>query len=433
MTAAALEADVLVVGGGMAGALAALAARALRARVVLVRRAPAATALSSGAVGVAPDVWAAPADPLASRMGPVDAARKLAASRPDHPYALVGPAAGALEEALAFAAGELAEVLCAPGPRPLHLATPYGSFVTCALAQRSMTAGDLTTLEGGLAVVGFRGHLAFDARLVAGGLAAHPALRAVTPLPLELDLFMREDAALARPHELARMLEADGEAERAGAMLRRVLPAAARVAIFPPVLGLSPEARVPERIAAAAGLPVAETVADVPSVPGLRLQRALDARLASAGVEIVAGELSGAREPGLPALVAGREVTAASWVLATGRFVGGGIVRRGALREALLGIPVQASEDGAAGVHLAARPAAALTFRERRARQPLLAAGIRVDRDLRPLGATGRPVHPRLFAAGAVIGGHEVAADGTGLGVAVLTGYLAGRMAASAR
>jgi glycerol-3-phosphate dehydrogenase subunit B len=91
---------------------------------------------------------------------------------------------------------------------------------------------------------------------------------------------------------------------------------------------------------------------------------------------------------------------------------------------------VEASESGASGFHLSRRPSATLTVRERRAPQPLLAAGLRVDARLRPVDAGGRPVHEALFAAGAVIGGHEHAADGTGLGVAVLTGYLAGRRAA---
>jgi glycerol-3-phosphate dehydrogenase subunit B len=62
-----------------------------------------------------------------------------------------------------------------------------------------------------------------------------------------------------------------------------------------------------------------------------------------------------------------------------------------------------------------------------------MAAGIRVDASLRPLADGAAPVHPRLFAAGAVIGGHEAAADGTGLGTAILTGHLAGRAAAAGR
>jgi glycerol-3-phosphate dehydrogenase subunit B len=432
-SAGALTADVLVVGGGMAGGIAALAARASGARVVLVRRAPGATALSSGAIGVAPDAWAAPGESFASRLGTTAAAWRIAASRRDHPYAVVGAGLERLEEALAFAADELRAVLAPVPPRPLFLGTPYGSVVTCALAQRTMVAGDLGSARGVLAVVGFRGHLGFDARLVAGGLARYQTAGGPRPVAVELDLFMHQEASAARKHGLARRLEPPGAAEHAGAMLRRVLPAGAEAALFPPVLGLSPAAEVMERIASAAGIPVAETLADAPSVPGLRLQAAIDARLTAAGVVVVAGELVEASGPGEPARVAGREVRAGAWVLATGRFVGGGIARRGALRETLLGLPVTASEGGSSGVHLASRPAATLTVRERRAPQPLLAAGVAVDALLRPLDRGAVPAHPRLFAAGAVIGGHEAAADGTGLGAAILTGYLSGRAAAERR
>ncbi|WP_242357097.1 FAD-binding protein, partial [Anaeromyxobacter sp. SG64] len=73
---------------------------------------------------------------------------------------------------------------------------------------------------------------------------------------------------------------------------------------------------------------------------------------------------------------------------------------------------------------------ASLTGAARVGPQPLLSAGLRVDARLRPLDARGRPAAEGLHAAGAVVGGHEHASDGTGLGVAILTGYLAGRAAA---
>jgi glycerol-3-phosphate dehydrogenase subunit B len=165
----------------------------------------------------------------------------------------------------------------------------------------------------------------------------------------------------------------------------------------------------------------------------MRLDRALRDALAASGVLVLDGALEGATTPGVPARVAGREVRAGAWVLATGRFIGGGIARRGALLETLLGLPVEASEGGASGFHLARRPSATLTSRERRALQPLLAAGLRVDERLRPLDAHGRPAHEALFAAGAVIGGHEHAADGTGLGVAILSGFLSGAQAGTLR
>ncbi len=425
-----VDADVLVLGGGMAGAVAALSARAGGARVALIRRSPGATALSSGAISVAPDLGAGPDEPLAWRRGPVDAARRLAALRPEHPYALVGPDLARLPEALAFTARALDPLLSPALDRPRFLATPLGGAAGAALCQRSMAAGDLLTARGPLAVVGFRGHLGFDAGLVAALLARCVPRGGPEAFSVEVELPFDDPAA--RPHELARALDAPGAAERLGERVHAALAGrGAGTALLPPVLGLVPAARMVERLAEAAGLPVAETLSDVPSVPGLRLQARLEAALRDAGVEIIQGAARGAPVPGDALEADGATVVAGWWVLATGRFVGGGIARRGALIEPALGLSVEAAEGREAGVHLAQRPAASLTTRDRRAAQPLLSAGLRVDAALRPLDDRGRPVHPHLLAAGAVVGGHEHAGDGTGLGVAVLTGYLAGRRAAA--
>lgn len=426
--------DVLVVGGGLAGAVAALAARAAGASVALVRRGPGATALSGGAIGVAPDLDALPFDPLGARRSPLESARRLAARRPDHPYALLGVAV--LEEALAFAAAELSPVLEPPDGRPRFLAHVSGGVAECALCQRSQAAGDLRRVRGAMAVAGFAGHLGFDARLVASGVARRLAAGGPQALAVEVAWPTDPAAAALRPVDLARALEAPGAAEALGAALREALPRRVAVAVLPPVLGLDPSARVPERVAAVAGVPVAEAISDPPSVPGLRLDAAILARLEAAGVALLEGEARPGGRPGRPvevALADGAvvEVTAPALVLATGRYIAGGVVRRGALLEPLLGLPVQASESGASGVRLAGRPAATLTVRERRAAQPLLAAGLRVDASCRPLGEDGLPVHYRLFAAGALVGGHEHAADGTGLGVGILSGFLAGRGAAA--
>jgi glycerol-3-phosphate dehydrogenase subunit B len=426
-----IAADVLVIGGGMAGAIAALSARESGASVVLVRKGPGATALSSGAIGVAPAHGATPSEPFASRRGPMESALRIAASRSDHPYARLGPAVARLEEALPFTVARL-HLLAPYTGRSMWLATPYGAAAECALCQRSMVAADLAA-AGPIAVVGLRGHLGWDPALIAHGIARLGNAGAPPASPVELDLFRTGADAVARPHELARALEVPGAAEAAGARLREVLPRGTAVALFPPVLGVAAPERVVAAIAAAAGVAVAEATSDVPSVPGLRLDRALVAALRTAGVQVVEGPLEEARGPGTPARVARDEIYAPAWVLASGRFIGGGIVRRGSLVEPLLDLPVEASEGGASGYHLSRRPSATLTVRERRAPQPLLAAGLRVDERLRPLDAQGRPVHEALFAAGAVIGGHEHAADGTGLGVALLTGFLAGRHASARR
>lgn len=423
----AVEADLLVVGGGMAGTVAALAARSRGRRVVLARRAPGATALSSGMISVAPDLGAVRGEPLASRRPPLEAARRLAAARPDHPYAVAG--VDRLGEALAFAAAELGGVLAPYEDRRAFLATAYGSAVGAGLCQRANAAGDLRSVRGLLVVAGFRGHAAFDGRLVEGGLARYRPRGGPETRAIEVDL-PPGAGPLSRPHELARAIDAPGGAEALGEALRAALPAGTGAVLLPPVLGLEVGADAPGRIAARAGVPVAETLSDVPSVPGLRLHRALEARLAWRGIQVLQGDVAAPAEPGAPVIVGEATVAAATWLLATGRFVGGGVARRGVLAEPALRLAVQAAEGREAGVHLAGRPAASLTVRDRRDAQPLLSAGLRVDAGLRPLDERGRVVHPRLFAAGAVVGGHEQATDGTGLGVAILTGFLAGHAAA---
>ncbi|HVP67485.1 MAG TPA: FAD-binding protein [Anaeromyxobacteraceae bacterium] len=430
---AAITCDVLVVGGGMAGATAALAARDAGARVALARRAPGSTGLSGGAVSVAHDPAALPDAPFGGRAGVVESARRIAATHPGHPYHVLRGSLDRLWTAVEFATGQLSSILAPPSGRNRWLLTPFGKVHPAATCQRSMVAGDLAEAKGVLAVVAPRGHLWWDAGLVASGAIRARPLGAPETRVVALDLFLWEDAALARPVDLARLLEAPGAAEEVGRMLAQRLPRGATVALFPPILGLSPGARVPERVEGAAGVQVAEFLSDLPSVPGLRLQRAVDERLAASGVTVLAGEVHGAAGPGAPARVGGREVVAESWVLASGRFVGGGIARRGELLEPALGLPVLASEGAfaEAGAHLAARPAASLTVRDSRSPQPLLSAGLKVDAELHPLDADGRVASPRLFAAGAVVGGHDQASDGTGMGVAMLTGWLAGRSAAA--
>src|SRR5439155_22046292 len=77
--------DVLVIGGGMAGAAAALAARQRGASVLLVARGPGASALSSGAADIAA------VDDL-----PVSEAAHALAAKPGHPYARLDDLAAAL-------------------------------------------------------------------------------------------------------------------------------------------------------------------------------------------------------------------------------------------------------------------------------------------------------------------------------------------------
>ncbi|HYR56848.1 MAG TPA: FAD-binding protein, partial [Myxococcaceae bacterium] len=136
-------AEILVVGGGMAGCIAALSARKNGAEVVVARRSLGATALSSGAIDVAPDPAAPPGDMKSQLVSPLLAAREVARTRPNHPYAVLVDRLDRLKGALSFAAAQLPEVLDPPMIRNALLPTPLGTVKPAGMAQSSQAGADL--------------------------------------------------------------------------------------------------------------------------------------------------------------------------------------------------------------------------------------------------------------------------------------------------
>ena len=125
----------------------------------------------------------------------------------------------------------------------------------------------------------------------------------------------------------------------------------------------------------------------------------------------------------------GESIEADALVLAAGRFVGGGLAEReGVLREPLLDLPL----FDLAGRRVDGLPPRQILRRDYEGEQPLFATGVRVDDQLRPLGADGAPRLSNLFAAGELLGGFDPARDRTGAGVALVSGRRAGIAAAAA-
>jgi glycerol-3-phosphate dehydrogenase subunit B len=211
------------------------------------------------------------------------------------------------------------------------------------------------------------------------------------------------------------------------------LGAEGRVLLFPPVLGIADTAALVDALEASSGARVAEALAFPPhALAGFRLQRALDAALASAAVRripgrvrrVAPGEGDALRltldEPRAP-------LDADAVVLATGRFASGGLAAgRESVAEPLLGLPLY-DADGRRIDGIPARRSARKGYGNE---QPLFSAGVRTDRRLRPLAANGRPLHARLFAAGDLLGGFDPARERTGLGVALVSGLRAARATA---
>lgn len=419
-------ADVLVVGGGMAGAIAALSAKKAGARVMVVRRALGATALSSGAIDVATDPTALPGELAAHLIPPEEAARQVARRRPDHPYAVLSAQLPRLGEALRFAADALPELLAPPSGKNALLPTPVGTVKPAAMAQRAQLAADVATLPERVAVVELLVTQAYDGRLIAGGLQAAAAAlqKPLAVTVVQSRFFGKVEDALRPAYELAERLDAPGAPEGLAEDLKHVLPQDAQAVVLPPILGRARPDFAARLSAALGGLPCVELLSTAPSVPGIRLQESLDRAIEKAGIERLEAEV--VRREGLSfATGEGKALRADAVVLATGKYIGGGIVRRERFIEPVLGLPVYAE-----GQWLDAQYVGDLLSDQLQDEQVAFRAGVRIDAALRPLGRDGLPAHAKIYAAGSVISGYDPAWDKTGLGVAIFTGYLAGEAAA---
>ncbi len=196
---------------------------------------------------------------------------------------------------------------------------------------------------------------------------------------------------------------------------------------FPSVLGLDRHQTVRQELSEQLERPVFEVPSLPPSVPGIRLFRALQSAFRRAGGRLVLGPRAiGAERDGdgrMTTLVvqgAASRTTGydARWfVLASGGFAAGAIELDsfGEVRETVLGLPV-------GGVPAADEPRFLPAYLDD---HPMARAGLVVDERLRPLDADGRPAFANLFAAGAVLGGAEPWREQSGNGLALATGFAA--------
>jgi glycerol-3-phosphate dehydrogenase subunit B len=436
---------VAVVGGGLAGAGAALALAEAGLEVVSVAAAPGATALSAGTLDVAsasPGIATLPwRDAL--RGSPLLPRERLALHRRSagsHPYAQLFGAAEGVEKAereVDAAATRLAAWLAPHGVDLVGslgqnrlLPTMAGTLHVADYALRPAADADLLTASA-LAVVELPGLEGFDGRALARTLTREIEVLGLPDRPVRVVHPKLPEGLLGdgRPAGVAARLDAR-EAHPALASACVGLAEPGTVLLFPPVLGVTETRAVASAVAEASGARAAEALAFPPhALAGYRLQHALDAALETAGVERRAARvrrLQGADEGALRLALAdgAPDVTADAVVLATGRYVSGGLsADPDAVGEPLAGLPLF-DADGRRIDGIPARRSARKGYSNE---QPLYSAGVRTDRRLRPLAATGRPRHARLFAAGDLLGGFDPARERTGLGVAMLTGLAAAR------
>jgi glycerol-3-phosphate dehydrogenase subunit B len=274
-------------------------------------------------------------------------------------------------------------------------------------------------------LVDVRGFKGFSARqILSTAASAWPGLRAV-----KVAFPGANPAGEVFAERMARTLEIEAQREAWAAVLKPHIQGTDSVGV-PAILGISRPTEVMRDIEKRIGRPIFEVPTMPPGVTGLRLKEAFERGLASHNVHWLreskvfrASVLSGGGfllEVGR--METERTIRSATVLLATGRFMGGGLqADRYSIREPLFNIPVHQPEDRE---HWHRED-----FLDRRG-HPVNRAGLETDAVFRPTDTSGRPFHASLFAAGSILAHQDWMRMKCGSGLAISSAWAAVEAAA---
>lgn len=410
--------DVLVVGAGLAGMMAAITALEHDCRVTMISRGNGALALAGGNIDL---LGYARGKALLS---PWDG---IAALPDDHPYSLLGKEDidTAIDMFCQTLAGQNWPYKNSPTEQNILMPTMIGTLKPTWLVPTGIDIEALAKAQHVL-VVGIQGLRESSPTLVAQGLRQCAGWSERTISTLEIPSPLPDVHRSINALDIARFVDRpEGRQWLLGALQSKAK--SADLVLLPPICGSQPDMNLWQELAKAAQAPLVELLSIPPGVGGLRLWQALRNHLnTQSRFEWIenATVLRAEKENGLCRHVvveaAGSEYVkeAQTFVIATGGILGGGLeLTPGKVRETICGIPVETPEDlaswSSSGIfdeHLFSR------------------MGVSVDKDLR----SSMLKLDNVFFAGRTVGSYDFALEKSGHGVALCTGWKAGLGAARA-
>jgi len=409
------QSDVIVIGGGLSGLVAAAVAAKNGKRVTLLTLGAGTLTIGGGIIDVLG--YGDEGVPLATpRAGLLEVG-------PEHPYKKIGPVA--IEESLRF----FKEICAAEGYPYLGsldemqwVPTAAGTFKPTCLIPKTMDTTQLNSATN-VVVLGFEELKDFYPHLITKNFKNIPGFQDKNYEMVMIDPGLadgRDVTAL----DVARWLDTpEGLQDCIKQMSTRLKPDS--VVIIPPVLGTRPDYVIADSLAQALSCTFVETAAVPPSITGFRLRTMLLSYVKKLGVRIVeqAAVARSIVENGKCTAVVtdgiDRERTyyAKAFILANGGFYGGGLVAEpGHAQEPIFKLPVAAPEDH----ELWANPN---LFSNKP--QPFAKIGVAVDETMRPLDENGKVVLTNVFVAGRNLQGYDFCFEKSGNGVALASGYQA--------
>ncbi|MHA1783637.1 MAG: anaerobic glycerol-3-phosphate dehydrogenase subunit GlpB [Candidatus Helarchaeota archaeon] len=433
-----MKADVVVIGGGIAGFSAAFKSKNDNNSVILVKKSTGATFFSSGAIDVASYY------PRARNTyydSPKDCIEDILRLNPNHPYSKIG----SLNEIGRFY-NEWKDLfvqdfqLKGSLDHNVHLINFSGTVKPSNLATEQIYDGNIYDLnEKSLALIGFEGYPDFNPKYCARSLENTLSylkdinVKKISHFSIVLDKLSEignlHSIVIAQNLEKEEILQKVVETLKSNSELM-----SHDVLAFPPLLGLLKFKNVREKMKNALNKEVIEILSYPPSVPGYRLQFYLEQKAQERGINVLQDlEIMSFKHyndkitsiKGKYGKFKQLELEANEFILATGKFIGGGIKEeKNFIRESIFNLPIF-DELG----RFASFEPLQKMFNEKvlpKEGQPFLSVGVKVNQDFQPVDARNEIIFKNLRAAGQVLSGYNYVSEKNGLGVAFLTGMAAG-------
>jgi glycerol-3-phosphate dehydrogenase subunit B len=399
--------DLIVIGMGLSGLMAAKTAVEMGRKTLIIGKGTGSLCLFSNTIDVLGN--------LSEGMKMPDGLRRWIKDHPEHPYSKLDWER--IEQALSsfrsvFQSQYTFQLI---DHENCLIPTGAGTYRPTYLIPSTMIAR--TPLKNGkMLIVGFKGFKDFYADYMADQLNCRGIVIPLSEFPGQ------EMSATA----IARLMERGPFREILGRDVKKQMEGESLIG-FPALLGIRDPLGVKKDLEELIGVEVFEIPILPPSIPGMRIFRRLKEWLIQRGVTFLLGHsvsktiLHGKRCEGIevshPPL--SQSYSADRFILATGRFIGGGLkADEEKIYEPLFNLPV--SQPGSRAEWFGN------SFFNN---HPIYQSGILTDSSFRPTDERGERVLGNVWIAGSILAGHNCIQEKSREGIEISTGYWAAKNA----
>lgn len=404
----------VVIGAGITGLISAIRLREAGHDVTLVTKGLGGLQLGQGTL----DLFGYNPDRVENPIAEID---KVAASDPNHPYAIIG--SDNVRKGVEYAASLLGGLVQGDVEKNVFLPTAVGALRPTSYIQPSMANGVLKPGAKYL-IAGPRQLKDFYPQLIAGNLARTtlPGGGTVAARPGSFSIPARATEVDSSGLNYARALDRPEYRKEFAAQIKPLVKEGEIVGL-PGMLGLR-DRDAWRDLQDLIGAPIFEIPLPPPGVPGMRMNEHLTDLAKEKRVKIILGSpvTGGTAEDGKLVSVTvastGHDMTikADNVVLCTGGFESGSLEldSYGVMTETVFGLPLVGTDIP--------EPTHGAYWGDP---QPLFRVGVKVDKDMRVLDASEKPVYNNLYAAGGILAGSIRWTEKSGEGIAVGSAFAA--------